>query len=207
MSDTSTRDRLVDAALEIFYAEGFHASGIERVVDAAGISRTTLYRYFESKDDLILAALEERDRRFREWLSNYVTRASDEPAERLRAVFRALELWIMGEAFPGQRFTGCMFVNAAAEFADHQHPIHQLAARHKMRIIDSLEKLAREAGASEPRLLAKRLALLKEGAIVTAQVMGTAEPARDAGDIADRLIADAIPERRPQPRAPEALSA
>ena len=202
MSRLSAREGLVDAALEVFYAEGFHASGIERVLEAANISRTTLYRHFKSKDELILAALEERDRRYREWLSNYITRASDNPAGRLKAVFRALELWIMGEAFPGQRFTGCMFVNAAAEYADHEDAGHKLAARHKLRIIDSFEKLARAAGAIEPRLLAKQLAILKEGAIVTAQVMGSAESARQAGDIAERLIDDAIPAARP-----EALSA
>ena len=191
MARLSARERLVDAAIDVFYREGFTASGIEKVLNAADVSRMSLYRHFQSKDELILAAIDTRDRRFRSWLRERIEGATEDPRGRLLALFDVLDQWIKGDAFPAQGFSGCFFVNAAAEFHAPGDPVHRAAAAHKRALGAYGEELARAAGVAEPRLVAKRLALLKEGAVSTAHVSGDIEAARDAREIAEKVLADA----------------
>ena len=188
----SRRDDLIETALKLFYTGGFQATGIDRILAESGVAKMTLYKHFKSKDELILAALALRDERFRDWLAGYMEAASDAPAERLLAMFDALETWFRGEAFPGLGFSGCAFINAASEFSALSHPAHQAAAAHKRAIVDYLEGLCAQAGAPDPRALAEQLALLKEGAIATAQVRGLPEAARTAKAIAQGLITGLI---------------
>ncbi|MAS43109.1 MAG: TetR family transcriptional regulator [Rhodobacteraceae bacterium] len=196
---TSRRDHLIETALRMFYAGGFNATGIDRILAESGVAKMTLYKHFRSKDELILAALHRRDEQFRNWLMGEMERASHDPAARLLAMFDALAIWFRGEAFKGMGFSGCAFINAASEFAAPDHPAHRAAAEHKLRIVDYLERLATEAGAADPRALAEALALLKEGAIATAQVRGMPEAAATARRIAEGLIAAST--RPPPPSA------
>jgi AcrR family transcriptional regulator len=184
----SRRDELVDTALRLFYTRGFNATGIDKILAEAGVAKMTLYKHFRSKEELILAALNRRDEQFRNWLMSEMEKASPNPRERLLAMFDALEEWFNGRAFKGLGFNGCAFINAASEFGDHQHPIHRTAAEHKQRIVDYLEPLCRQAGAEDPAALAEQLALLKEGAIATAQVRGMPAASRTAKAIAETLI-------------------
>lgn len=178
--------------MTVFYQEGFHGTGIERILAVAGLSKMTLYRHFKSKDELILAAIEERDRRFNTWIQETVEGATEDPVERLTVVFDALDGWFRGDAWPDDGFRGCMFINASAEFAEPGSEVRRAAARHKQAMIDYLAILADAAGIAEPGLLAKRLALLAEGAIVTAQVSGRQDAARDAKEIAVKLVREAL---------------
>lgn len=198
MPRPSVREQLIDAALEVFYREGFHASGIERVLAQAGVSKMALYRHFRSKDELILAALRRRDEVFRHWLMTTVEQAATTPEERLLAVFDLLASWFRGEAFKGGRFCGCMFLNAAAEYQSGDDPIHAFAAEHKRLITDDLERLALAARAAEPRHLAERLAILIDGAIATAHVTGRPEAAHHAREMARLVIREAL-DRKPRP--------
>jgi len=192
MPRPSAKNHLIETAMRVFYQEGFHATGIERVLEAANLSKMTLYRHFKSKDELILATIEERDRRFNAWMTEYVEAASRDPQERLLAVFDGLEEWFQGRAFPDDGFSGCMFINAAAEYADPHSPIHRAAQRHKDAIVDHLTDLARAAGVAWPRELASQLALLVEGATVTAQVRRDSGAAKNAKGIAEKLVAGAL---------------
>lgn len=189
----SRRDHLVETALELFYRNGFHATGIDKVLAESGVAKMTLYKHFRSKDELILAALQLRDERFRNWLMTEMEKAATDPVERLLAMFDALETWFHGKAFAGLGFSGCAFINAASEFSDHDHPAHRLAAEHKTRIVDYLTKLCTEAGLAAPADMAEQLALLKEGAIATAHVRGMPEAARLAKQMARALIAADTP--------------
>ena len=177
------RDELVGKALKAFYANGFHATGMDRLVEETGISKTSMYKHFRSKEDLILAALQRRDAEFRDWLYRRMATLGKTPREQLLAMFDAL-----GEWFEDPGFRGCMFVKAASEYQDPRHPIHAQCAAHKAQIFDHLRSLAGEAGAADPDLLARQLLILKEGAIVAAQVEHDRQAAESAKAAAATLL-------------------
>lgn len=183
----SKRDELVEKALEIFYREGFHATGMDLLAAETGISKTTMFKHFRSKEELILAVLRLRDQNFRNWLFRRMERAGP-PRAQLSAMFDALGEWF---AEPG--FRSCMFIKAASEYPDPMHPIHAQSAEHKRLLFLALHKIALAAGARDPAGLARKLLLLKEGAIVTAHLGHEADPAADAKAAAEALLAEALP--------------
>jgi AcrR family transcriptional regulator len=162
----SKRDQLVDTALDLFYRHGFNATGIDRVLSEAGVARMTLYNHFKSKEELIVAVLRRRDELFREWLVRRVERTPGTPRDRLLALFDA-----HGEWFAEERFRGCLFINATAEFSGTNDAICGTAADHKRLVISFIRGLVAAAGARSPEALTDHLALLLEGAIVSAQVL------------------------------------
>lgn len=187
---SAKREQLIETALKLFYRQGFHATGIDAIIAESGVARMTLYKHFKSKDDLILAVLRRRDERFRIWFTRAVERRASSPGDRLLAVFDALEEW-----FRQPDFSGCMFINASAEFADPANPIHKTAAEHKILMRRYLTGLARDAGAPDPEILGNSLALLAEGAIVMRHVGGDASAATQAGAAAAVLIKAAMAPR------------
>ncbi len=178
----SKRDELVQKALDIFYREGFHATGMDLLAAETGISKTTMFKHFRSKEELILAVLRLRDQRFRNWLFRRMEQAGP-PRTQLSAMFDALSEW-----FAAPDFRSCMFIKAASEYPESGHPIHTQAAEHKRLLFLQLEKIAAEAGAENPAALARALLLLKEGAIVTAHLGHEADPAADAKSAASVLL-------------------
>src|SRR6185295_13685019 len=121
------RERLVTAAVELFYRRGFGAVGIDQVIATAGVTKTTFYKHFEGKDDLMVAAVERRD----EWESQAWDRAvrklaGDVPARRFLAMLDVMDIW-----FNDPDFHGCMFNNTAAEFPNPHDPVHKAAAAYK----------------------------------------------------------------------------
>ncbi len=183
----SKRDELVRKALEIFYREGFHATGMDRLAAETGISKTTMFKHFRTKEDLILAVLRLRDEQFRGWLFRRMADAGP-PRAQLSAMFDAL-----GEWFARPEFRSCMFIKAASEYPDPTHPIHAQSAEHKRLLFLETERIARAAKADDPPALARALLLLKEGAIVTAHLGHEANPAGDAKAAAEALLA-ALPD-------------
>lgn len=177
------RDELVGKALEAFYTNGFHATGMDRLVEQTGISKTSMYKHFRSKEELILAALKLRDEQFRGWLFGRMAAIGKSPREQLLALFDAL-----GEWFDEPGFRGCMFVKAACEFQDADHPIHAQAAAHKRVLLNHFRSLSAAAGASDPDLLARQLLILKEGAVVTAQMQNGTKAAKSAKAAAAALL-------------------
>jgi AcrR family transcriptional regulator len=158
------RDRILDAADELFYARGIHAVGIDEIVARSGTAKTTLYAHFPSKDDLIAGYLERRSAEWRRHLGEELERRDGTPAERIEAVFAVLA---EGCAAPG--FRGCPFINAAAEYPDPTHPGRVVADAHRQWVRDLLAGLAAEAGASAPDALARQLILLYDAAMVGSQ--------------------------------------
>ena len=187
MSRPTKRDQLIDCALELFRREGYHATGVDRIVNVAGVAKMTLYKHFASKEELILAALQRRDEGFSRTYAEELARPSLTPRARLLAVFDVLEDFIHDPAF-----SGCMFINASAEFADPEHPIHRATVAHKTSITDRLAGLAEEAGARDPGALAEQLSLLFDGALVTAQIKGPRDTVRNARDVAEKLVDQAL---------------
>lgn len=179
----SKRDKIVETALDLFYQHGFHATGIEKVLSGADVARMTLYNHFKSKEELIVAVLRRRDENFRDWVVRYVEQKAGTPRDRLLALFDAHAEW-----FAEKGFRGCLFINAAAEFAGNSDSIHHAAAEHKRLIISFIRGLAVAAGIQNPDVVADQLALLLEGAIVNAQMSGDAAWAGKARDTAETLL-------------------
>ena len=185
---SARREHLVETALRLFYEKGFHATGIDTILAESGVAKMTLYKYFKSKDDLILAALELRDRRWMGWFGEELKRRGKTPRQRLLAVFDILSDW-----FGQDEFRGCLFLNAASEYSGLDAKIGDLAARHKRLIREELQRLAEEAGAGRPADVAEQLSLLVEGAIVMALVDKSPGWATTAKEAARVLIKSAVP--------------
>lgn len=191
----SRRDDLIDAAMRVFYRQGFQASALDSILEEGGLSRMTLYSHFKSKDELLIAALRRRDEIFRNRMVKFVESKAKSARDRLLAVFDYHEQW-----FTGDEFCGCMFINTAAEFSDPRSAPRQVSAEHKGAIIRYLTELCEASGLDRPADVAEQLNILLEGAIVTAQVVGKvkdggADPgaaARLAKEMAERLLDDAL---------------
>ncbi len=117
------RQELVETALELFHRGGFHATGIDRIRATAGVAKMTLYQHFRSKDELILAALRLHDERFRNEFMRSIERKSDDPEQRMLAIFD-----VLAELFGSGESGGRTFINACAEYADPDSAIHRAAA-------------------------------------------------------------------------------
>ena len=156
---TAARDRLLDTAAELFYGRGITATGVDAVVAAAGVSKPTLYAHFRSKSELVTAVLERRHARRQTSLPAWVTARTDDPRQRLLAVFDWLADFYAAE---GRR--GCAFLNAAAEIPDPADPARDVVGRHKRWTRDYLAELAAEAGLDDPGRIGSQLLLLIDGA-------------------------------------------
>lgn len=187
------RQRLIAAAVELFYRHGFGAVGIDRVIAAAGVTKTTFYKHFEGKDDLMVAAVRQRD----EWESAAWARAirklaGDDPGRQLLAMLDVMDVW-----FNDPDFRGCMFMNTAIEFPNPHDPVHQAAAAHKRQTRDYFRDLARAAGAvpAAAETFADCYTALIEGALVLRQTHGRNDAARVVRPAVEQLMAAYLPTR------------
>jgi AcrR family transcriptional regulator len=187
---TPTRQRLVDAAIRRFYRDGFRSVGVDQVIADVGISKTAFYKHFETKEDLMLAALQMQNA----WLQ-----------DTFRAMIRArggttavgqlhAALDVVDHIIASDDFQGCIFVNAAMEFPLPHEPAHIAASENKKAIEDILHALAVEAGADDPRALAQELCLVMEGTYVTRHVTGNKQTIDIARRIASLVIASHCPQ-------------
>lgn len=161
----STAEHIVETSLNLFYQNGFHASGVDLLSKEAGVTKKTLYRYFPSKDVLIDAALKLRHQKFMSRLRDSVEAAK--PALRPVAYIDFIAAWVVDADFHG-----CAFINATAEYAAPDASPHQHATAHKNEIRAYLLRLCTEGGAQKPDSIATSLFLLGEGLIVGSQVQG-----------------------------------
>ena len=182
MKPSPTREALLEAACVLFYRRGIHATSVDAILEKAGVARQSLYLHFESKDGLIAEFLKVRDERWRGTMQRHIASANNAHAK-LLAIFDFLATW-----FAEPDFHGCAFINTAVEYADPQHPFHQLSADHKARVLADILALCLEAGLSEAEAVAAHLALLMEGAIVTEQVTPGSNAACQAKQVAEILI-------------------
>jgi AcrR family transcriptional regulator len=177
------RDKLLDTAWRLFYRHGYHATGIDRILAEAGVAKMTLYKHFRSKEELILAVLERRNDLFRESFSRFLQAKKRTPEQQLLSVFDWLTNWINSK-----EFRGCFFQKAMAEYQGLHDPIHQAALAHKAAFQAEIRRLVKEAGLTRPKGLADQLALLVEGAVVSAHAQGSSAPAVHAKAAARSLI-------------------
>ena len=182
----SKRDQLLETAWQLFYRNGYHATGIDRILADAGVAKMTLYKHFRSKEELILAVLEKRSDQFRGSFSRFLHAKKRTPERQLLAVFDWLIAWVSGK-----EFRGCFFQKAMAEYQELHDPIHQAALAHKTAFYGEIRGMVMEAGLANPKALADQLALLIEGAIVSSHATGSPMPAVQAREAAWSLIKSA----------------
>ncbi|OFC72032.1 TetR/AcrR family transcriptional regulator [Alteromonas confluentis] len=168
---TAKKQLLTETALQLFYARGIHAIGINEILAQSGVAKKTLYHHFASKDELLLAALQLRHERFISWLNESLQQATTGDAA-VEKLFMALSSWFNSEEEKLGYFRGCFFINTSAEFSDAESAVFQRCQLHKQVV---RETIGRYLQCDEQRL--NKVCLLMEGAIVTAQVSGGADAA------------------------------
>ncbi|WP_425405162.1 TetR/AcrR family transcriptional regulator [Hwanghaeella sp.] len=183
----SKRDQLIQRALSVFYKDGFHAVGMDKIAKETGVSKTAIYKHFRTKDDLILATLRLRDEQFRNWIIRRIEEIAEDPAERILASFDALKEWFLEPTY-----LGCMFIKASSEFQERDSSIHAICAEHKRILERYLIDLAEKAGARNPDQLGAQILLLQEGAIVVAALMNPEKAVSDAKAAAATLLEQAL---------------
>ena len=189
MPALSTKDRLVDVAHGLFYRDGFHTVGLDRILGEVGVTKTTFYNHFQSKEDLMLEVLNHHDKWWRDTFRTKLREmGGDTPRGQLMAVFDVVD-----ELINSPDYNGCIFVNVAVEFPLPHDPIHQAAAEHKRKMEDILRELAGYAGASDAAMLAKEMAMLMEGAYVTQHISRSEQTAAIAREIGKILIDRYVP--------------
>jgi AcrR family transcriptional regulator len=163
------RSQLLDAAENLFYLEGARNVGIDAVIKRARVNKMSLYRQFESKDDLLRHYLLRRGERFWAYFDASLAKHPRQPRAQLRQLF--LDLAARTSAVS---YRGCPFVNIAVEFPDRSHIARRMVADNKAQLLKRLRELTKAAGAQNASFLAKALALLIEGAYAASQTYGPA---------------------------------
>jgi AcrR family transcriptional regulator len=183
-STSEARQRILETADRLFYSEGIRAVGIDRVIAEADVAKATLYAHFPSKDDLIVAVLRHREESVREFFCSAMEKHTKRGKSKLQAFFAALKEW-----FQSPDFRGCAFINAAIELADPKHPGTKFVREYKQRFRQMLDSFVEEAVGKAHARLTPAVAVLVEGACVTAVIHESAEPADTARDAALALVA------------------
>ncbi|MEU6440859.1 TetR family transcriptional regulator [Streptomyces sp. NPDC047046] len=156
---SEARNRLLATASRVFYAEGIHSVGVDRIVAEAQVTRATFYRHFPSKESLVVAYLEAADHVMRERAAAAVA-AGLPAADTVRAVTSAI-----GEDIRSPGFRGCAFLNAVAEFPDADHPVHQAVLAHRQWFLETVTELLSKIGERPAEPAARHFVMLRDGAM------------------------------------------
>jgi AcrR family transcriptional regulator len=181
--EPSARERILATAGELFYREGVRAIGVDTVVERSGVSKTTLYRLFESKDALIAAFASEKDRSFWAWWD----RIEDQHPQDPRALLEALLCGIAGQ-IGRPAYRGCPFLNLTTEFPDESHPGGVIARGNKAELRARLATIVAKLGARDPNRVACQLALLINGAYAAGLMADPADLRDDLVDAAMKIV-------------------
>jgi AcrR family transcriptional regulator len=158
-STSEARARLLGTATRIFYAEGIHSVGIDRITAEAQVTRATLYRHFSGKEELVLAYLDQADQGIRKQVA--AAQAGDgSPADRIRAVARTI-----AEGIRSPGFRGCAFLNAAAEYHDPAHPVHRAVLAHREWFLTTVTDLLAQTGKAPADAAGRHFVMLRDGAM------------------------------------------
>ncbi|HEX6683192.1 MAG TPA: TetR family transcriptional regulator [Candidatus Limnocylindrales bacterium] len=180
----TAKTRLLQSTARLIEQRGVNAVGVDAIAEQAGITKRTLYLHFKGKDWLVSQALSARSQQWHDWFAGELDRRGRSPQQQLLAMFD-----LLGQSAAADGYRGCIFVNAAADLPDRDHPARAVASEHKQRLLDFITGLCRRLGARRPDLLARQLKLLLEGLVATALVDPGGQPAQDARAVAETLIA------------------
>ena len=164
------QQRILDTACQLFYAEGVRAVGIDLIIERAQIAKTSLYRYYRTKDDLVAAFLEREDREFWQQWDEAAAPHALGAAPNAAAELDALLAWV-GERVARPGYRGCPQLNVAAEFADPAHPARAISAAHRLEQRRRLAALCKRMGLKKPEVTASQLSLLIDGAFSSGSLL------------------------------------
>ncbi|MCR9197597.1 MAG: TetR/AcrR family transcriptional regulator [Planctomycetaceae bacterium] len=179
----SARQRILDTADRLFYAEGLRAVGIDRIIAEAEVAKMTLYNHFKSKDELITAVLQQREADVVALFEKNIDRHERLGKDRLEAFFLALRDW-----FRSRGYRGCSFINATVELADQTHPGSMFAQAHKRRFFDMVSQIVVESRGEQAERLVPAICLIVEGAIIRSVMGDRAKAADTAWEAVSRLL-------------------
>ena len=184
------RDRILRAATDLFYREGIHATGVEKLSQAAEVSKRTFYQHFPSKTALVEDYLHGIDERGGTPLERRLDAKDTSPGDRLLAIFDSVAFDSVAlDAGAAPRFRGCPFHTAAVESAGELAGVDEIVRAHKHRFAQRLAAVAAEAGAEHPAQLAQQLLVLFEGGTALATSLDDPAPLAHARSAAEVLIA------------------
>lgn len=159
------RERILTVASDLFQTRGINSTGVDTIVAVAGTTKMTLYKYFRSKEELIMAVLQRGHQDFQSWLSDRMSSSTKRPSEKLQKLFDFIEEWVSAPDFRGMAF-----LKASAEFPNEENLIHRLSAKQSHEFRQYLATLAADAGVKDADGLALQLSLLIEGAMQAEQM-------------------------------------
>ena len=181
--EVSARERILATASELFYREGIRVTGVDTVVEHSGVSKTSLYRLFDSKDALIAAFAAERDRLFWAWWDGVEEQHAEDPRALLEALLSGI-----AEKIGRPAYRGCPFLNLATELPDQNHPGRVVARDNKADMRARLATITAKLGVRDPNRTASQIALIINGAFVTGLVVEPADLREDLIDAAMKLL-------------------
>ncbi|MFK3979690.1 TetR/AcrR family transcriptional regulator [Micromonospora sp. NPDC050397] len=156
---SEARQRLLDTASRIFYGEGIHSVGVDRITIEAKVTRATFYRHFPGKEDLVLAYLRAADQAIRSQVDMALGAGLPAP-DALRAIADSIAQGIRSAGF-----RGCAFLNAVAEYSDPDHPVHQAVLGHRQWFLDTVSTLMASIQETEAEPAAQHFVMLRDGAM------------------------------------------
>jgi AcrR family transcriptional regulator len=183
-ADVGAAEKVLSAASRLFYANSVRAVGIEWIVAESGVSKTSLYRNFQTKDELVAAFLEREDREFWQQWDGVVAAAANPKAELM-----SLLDWI-GKRVSRDGYRGCPQINVAAEFADPEHPARKIRRRHKVAMRERLRDIVGRIGVTPPDDTSDQLALLIDGAFTSDGRLSKSNAVRILQSCAETLLGD-----------------
>jgi AcrR family transcriptional regulator len=181
-SEGSARDRLLAAADQLFYEEGVHTVGIDRLIERAGVAKASLYSAFGSKEELVVAYLQARAEQRARRISNRLA-TLDGPRARILGIFD-----LLGERVAEPNFRGCAFVNATAEGPPGDSKVRRVCRGTRDWLRRVFTDLAGELGAADPEQLGRQLVLLYDGAMMGSSMDGDPAIPREAHAMAEVLL-------------------
>ncbi|MET7751104.1 TetR/AcrR family transcriptional regulator [Micromonospora sp. NPDC005367] len=156
---SEARERLLATATRIFYGEGIHSVGVDRIIAEAKVTRATFYRHFPGKEDLVVAYLQAADQAIRDHVATASAAGLPAP-DALRAIAESIARDIQSTGF-----RGCAFLNAVAEYPDPDHPVHQAVLAHRQWFLDTINTLLADIQESEAEPAARHFVMLRDGAM------------------------------------------
>ncbi|MBB6673669.1 TetR/AcrR family transcriptional regulator [Cohnella nanjingensis] len=177
------REQLMVTASQLFFANGFHAIGVDRIAAESGVTKMTLYKHFSSKDHLIVAILERSSEMYWTWFEKTIQGAA-KPEQQMLALLQA----ITSQHSKSPQSSFCLYQAVAVEYPFPDHMVNQAASRHKQSVVLRLEDMCRQANLRSPEALSRQLFVLMEGFCMTARLIGPDAPPADIVQAAITLI-------------------
>lgn len=184
---STLREKILNTATTLFQTQGINSTGVDTIVAVAGTTKMTMYKYFHSKEDLILEVLTQGHQDFQTWLNDKLNTNTKKPSEKLQKLFGFIEEWVTSP-----EFIGMGFIKASAEFPNEANPVHQLSSEQSRQFRQYIASLASEAGIKDADGLALQLSLLFEGAVQAEQMQRGSGAIKYAKKAAKILIDGAL---------------